>query len=171
MKTRTRLHSTVGIAVTSADAAGAVTAMRASAVVEQVGALGQQLRDGDVHISALQHEKGRLRQKGRFEIAVQPGCDTADADATSMKAMISTRCRTSGCRTRRSASRCRPARAANWAPSSSSVSTIGRWSPRRARPAATARSRRRIAMPELAKRDGTGSLKIAASSGCFTMRA
>jgi hypothetical protein len=61
MKTRTLLLATAGIAVTSAGAAGAVTAMRSSAVAEQVGALGQQLRDGDVHISGLQHEKGRLR--------------------------------------------------------------------------------------------------------------
>jgi hypothetical protein len=169
MKTRTLLLATAGIAVTSAGAAGAVTAMRASAVAEQVGALGQQLRDGDVRVSGLQHEKGLLQSKGRFEIAVQPGCDAADADAAPTKAVIEYQLSHFGLPNApvRFTMSARPGGELGTQlkdslgdrPLVSAQGTAGRDGAIEAT----------LAMPELAMRDGTGSLKIAASSGRFTM--
>ncbi|MFN7643978.1 MAG: DUF945 family protein [Burkholderiales bacterium] len=171
MKTRTLLLATAGIAVTTAGAAGAVTAMRASAVAEQVSALGQQLRDGEVRVSGLQHEKGLLKSKGRFEVAVQPGCDAAEADATPVKAVIEYELSHFGLPTA-------PVRFTLSArPGGELGAQLKESLGDRALVSAQGTAGRdgaveaTLAMPELAMRDGTGSLKIAASSGRFAMAA
>ncbi len=171
MKTRTLLLATAGFAVTTAGAAGAVTAMRASAVAEQVSALGQQLRDGEVRVSGLQHEKGLLASKGRFEVAVQPGCDAAEADATPVKAVIEYELSHFGL----------PNAPVRFTMSARPGGELGAQLKESLgdRPLVSAQGsagrdgavEATLAMPELAMRDGTGSLKIAASSGRFAMAA
>jgi uncharacterized protein YdgA (DUF945 family) len=169
MKTRTLLLATAGIAVTTAAAAGAVTAMRASAIAEQVTALGEQMRDGEVRVSGLKHEKGLLRSTGRFEIAVQAGCDAAEGDDKPTKAVVEYELSHLGLPTS-------PVRFTLSARPGGELGDLLKDSLAE-RPLLTARGTAgrdgaidaTMATPELSLRDGTTSMKVAASSGRVVM--
>ena len=150
--------------------------MRASAVVEQVGelgqvgALGQQLRDGDVQFRPAAREgaaasERALRDRGAARLRYR-GCgrhvhEGHDQYPLSYFGL--------------------PNAPVRFTMSSRAGGELGTQLKQRLddRPLVFAQGtagrdgaiETTLAMPELAKRDGTGSLKIAASSGCFTMRA
>jgi hypothetical protein len=87
MKTRSILLASAGFALTAAAAVGGTAALRSAAVAEHMALLERDLRDGDLRVTAVHHERGLLRSSGRFEIALQPGCDAEQGD-TPLRASV-----------------------------------------------------------------------------------
>lgn len=88
MKTRSIVLASTGLVLTAAAAVAGVTVVRSDAVADEVAAFERSLKDGDVRVASMKHDKGLLRSSGRFELAVQPGCDAAEADAKPLRATV-----------------------------------------------------------------------------------
>ncbi|MEI7445511.1 MAG: DUF945 family protein [Burkholderiales bacterium] len=169
MKTRSIVLASAGLALTAAAAAGGVTALRADAVADQVAAFGQSMKEGDLRVVGLTHDKGLMRSSGRFELSMQPGCDAADADAKPVRAKVEyelshvgmpnapVRFKVSATPVGELGDALKEGLAGR--PLLSAEGTVARGGPLEAA----------VSMPELMLRDGRTTLKVAAGSGRFVV--